>query len=86
MRESLSWFPLKSQNVGEEATPVTIARDLGDPGRVIATRTRTKAETDATIGDEKGIGVVPGARRRPTPEIENLCSTTLTLSSLYSYQ
>jgi len=86
MRGSLSSFPLKSQNVGENATPVTTARDLEDPGRVIATRTRTKAETDVTIGGEKGIGVVPGAKRRLTPGIENLFSTTLALSSLYSYQ
>ena len=86
MKESLSWFPLKRQNLGEKATPVTTARDLGDLGRVIVTRTRTKAETDGTIGNEKGIGAVQGARRRPIPEIENLFSTTLTLSSLYSYQ
>jgi hypothetical protein len=86
MRESLSWFRLKSQRVGEKATLVATARGPGDLVRVIAIRTRTKAGTDATIDGKKGIGVVPGARRKPTPEIENLSSTSLTLSSLYSYQ
>ena len=82
----MSWFPLKSHKVSEKATLVTTTKDPEDLGRVIATRTRTKAGTGVTIGDEKGIGVVPEARRRPTPEIENLSSTALGLPSLYGYQ
>ena len=86
MRESLSWFLLKSQRVSENVTPVTIARDQEGLGRAITIEARIRAETGVTIGDERGIGAIPRARRRPIPEIENLYSTDLALLSFDGYQ
>ena len=86
MSESLSWFPLKSQRVSENVTPVTIARDQEGLGRAITIEARIRAETGVTIGDERGIGAIPRARRRPIPEIEILYSTDLALLSFDGYQ
>ena len=84
----MSWFPLKSQRVSENVTPVTTARGPGDLERVIAIRTRTKAVAAAAIDGKKGIGIVPNARRRPTPEIEKsiqpawLCLPSIAISRI----